>query len=189
VGPDDWATLEAFFGPNGAYSNCWCTWFRQSSEDYRQGCLDRGAANRELLNRLTVEGATPGLLAYQDDRPVGWVSVAPREQFGRILRSPSLRPPDPAASSEQGVWSVVCFWIPRAHRGKGLARHLLAGAIEHARDGGAVFVEGYPVDTAGTKKAAASIYTGTVELFTDAGFEVIRSGLKGTARVVMRRRP
>jgi GNAT superfamily N-acetyltransferase len=189
VSPEDWAILEAFFGPSGAYSNCWCTWFRQSSEEYRKGCSEGGGPNRELLNRLTLEGAAPGLLAYEDDRPVGWVSVAPREEFGRILRSPSLRPPDPAAKSERGVWSVVCFWIPRAERGRGIARSLLAGAVEHARRGGATAIEGYPVDTAGAKKAAASIYTGTVELFTTAGFEVIRSGLRGTSRVVVRRRP
>lgn len=184
VTPERWPELAAFFGPNGAYSNCWCAWFRQSSGDFRQGCQDGG--NRALLERLTAEGALPGLLAYENDQPVGWLSIAPREQFSRILRSRYLRP-DPDDIDQ--VWSAVCFWVPRAHRGKGVARTLLAAAVEHARDGGAMAVEGYPVDPAGARKSPPSIFTGTVDLFTDAGFTIHRSARPGTNRVVMRRRP
>ena len=80
--PDRWDELVSFFGPNGAYSNCWCAWYRVRAKDF-----DDGPANRRVLRRLTRDGAVPGLLAYDGSRPVGWVSIAPREQFERILRS------------------------------------------------------------------------------------------------------
>jgi GNAT superfamily N-acetyltransferase len=174
VVPHRWPDLEAFFGPRGAYAHCWCTWFRQTSGEFDAGCRDGGAANRALLERITAEARVPGLLGYEQGRPVGWVSVAPRAEFGRILRSPVLRPEDPA---EPAVWSVVCFWIPRQHRGRGVATALLAAAVEHARHSGAVVVEGYPVEVTGRRDAAA-LFTGTVAMFTSAGF-----------RVAFRRRP
>ena len=87
--PDRWPELEAFFGPSGAYSNCWCAFFRVTSKQFETGCRD--GANHQLLKRLTLEGAVPGLLDYHDGEPVGWVSVAPREQYVRVQNSRLLR--------------------------------------------------------------------------------------------------
>src|SRR2546430_2424405 len=30
-----WPDLEKLFGPNGAYSNCWCMWWRLRHRDFR----------------------------------------------------------------------------------------------------------------------------------------------------------
>jgi len=43
------------------------------------------------------------------------------------------------------VWSVVCSYVPRAYRGRGLQHRLLAAAIEFARHSGAAVLEAYPV--------------------------------------------
>jgi GNAT superfamily N-acetyltransferase len=167
--PARWGDLERLFGPNGAYSNCWCTFQRVTGREFGAGCANRGAGNRALLRALTDEGRRPGLIGYRDGEPVGWVSVGPRPEFGRILRSPiaRLRPNELADAS---VWSVVCFYIPRQHRRQGLGTALLSAAVEHARKGGARLVEAYPVDTAGQRVASNMAYTGTVELFRRAGF-------------------
>ena len=57
VTPDRWDELVAFFGPSGAYSNCWCTWWRVPSKEFSAGCASGGAGNRTVLERLTAEGA------------------------------------------------------------------------------------------------------------------------------------
>jgi hypothetical protein len=44
------------------------------------------------------------------------------------------------------IWSIVCFFVPRRHRGDGLVRQLITGAVEHAKKHGATIVEAYPVD-------------------------------------------
>jgi ribosomal protein S18 acetylase RimI-like enzyme len=178
VTAERWPELEAFFGPSGAYSNCWCAWWRVSSREFTEGCAEHGAGNHALLERLTVDGEVPGLLAYQAGTPVGWVALAPRTRYPRLLRSPTLRPDaaarEEAEREEAGVWSLTCFWIPRAQRGRGVATALLDAAVDHARAQGATALEAYPVDTGGERGAAASLYTGTLGMFRKAGFREVR---------------
>jgi hypothetical protein len=111
---DRWKDLVALFGPNGAYANCWCMWWRM-----RSGEFDRTTprAKRDALRRVVSSGRTPGLLAYRDGEAAGWVSVAPREEFGRLERSRTLKRVD-----DEPVWSIVCFFIHRGHRSGGVAR-------------------------------------------------------------------
>ena len=184
VSADRWQDLAAFFGPSGAFSNCWCTWWRQTAADFSHGIEEHGAGNRSLMHELVEAGSEPGLLAYRDGTPVGWISVAPRPQYGRILRSRRIGP-SPEEAADERVWSVVCFWIPRGERGKGVANELLKGAIKHAKERGASHLEAYPVDTAGGRHPAANLFTGTLAMFQRAGFhEVDRP--RGSQLVVRR---
>ena len=184
VTPDRWSELQELFGPSGAYSNCWCTWWRQTGSDFSRGCERRGEGNRALMAALVAAGDEPGLIAYRDGRPVGWVSVAPRPQFGRVLRSPTLRPA-PAQADDTTTWSIVCFWMPRAERGRGLATALLDAAVAHAAARGAHAVEAYPVDTAGARQASANLFTGTLGMFRRAGFREVERG-RGQQAIVRR---
>jgi GNAT superfamily N-acetyltransferase len=169
---DRWEELAAFFGPSGAFGHCWCTWWRQTAAEFSQGVEDGGAANRSLMHEIVEAGSEPGLLAYREGKPVGWVSVAPRPQYGRILRSRRIGPA-PEEAADERIWSVVCFWIPRRERGQGVANALLKGAVEHARARRATVLEAYPVDTAGGQHPSANLFTGTLTMFRRAGFEEV----------------
>ncbi len=168
VTPDRWPDLEALFGPQGAYGGCWCMWFRLTREQFRR---DHGAANRQAMRRIVEAGEVPGLLAYADGRPAGWVSVAPRPVFGSIERSRVLKRID-----DEPVWSIVCFYIDKGFRRQGLMAGLLRAAVEHARGRGARIVEGYPVEPQGGRLPEAwAAYRGLVTAFRGAGFvEVAR---------------
>lgn len=176
VTPERWKDLVALFGPNGAYSSCWCMWWRLTSSEFDKL---HGAGTKRGLKRLVDSRRVPGLLAYLDDRPVGWVSVAPRAEFGRVERSPQLRPID-----DQPVWSIVCFYIDRKSRGRGVGSALLRGAVEYAGKKGAKIVEAYPVDAKDRKIPPAELYTGTVEMFEGADFEIVAD--RGGRRLIMR---
>jgi GNAT superfamily N-acetyltransferase len=171
VTADCWDELAAFFGPSGAFSHCWCTWWRQTAGEFSSGIEADGAGNRALMRQIVAAGSEPGLLAYRDGKPVGWVSVAPRAQYGRILRSRRIGP-DPEEAADQRVWSVVCFWIPRSERGKGIATELVDGAVARARERGARTLEAYPVE-AGGRQPAANLFTGTLAMFQRAGFREV----------------
>ena len=166
--PSRWKDLETLFGPNGAYSGCWCMFFRQTSAEYSAGA---GEANKKQMKGLVERNKVPGLIAYLDKQPVGWVSVAPREQFGRVERSPLFK----RETTETGVWSIVCFFVHHSQRGAGVASALVEAAVDHAGRKGARAIEGYPLDPAFKNRwNSAEAYIGTVEMFRACGFEEVR---------------
>lgn len=166
-----WGDVVALAGPSGFYAGCWCAWWRTTSA--RFDALS-GDERRDLLHDLVAAGdPPPGLLAYDGEEPVGWVAVAPRDAYGRMQRSPKLRPVDDAG----GVWMISCFVVRRSHRGRGVARTLLEAAVGFAREHGAAHVEGVPIDTAGRSRGAATLYTGVLSTFESIGFvEIARRG-------------
>jgi GNAT superfamily N-acetyltransferase len=174
-----WDDLAALFGASGAYSGCWCMWWRLSGKEFS---ANGNVGNRAALSALSASGEQLGLLAYREGTPVGWASVAPRLDFPRLLRSPSLKLDDLTDST---VWSVPCFFIARNQRGTGVATALLDVAVEVALSRGAQVLEGYPTEVNG-RAPAAELYTGTPSLFAKAGFAVHKRPASGRRLVVRR---
>jgi GNAT superfamily N-acetyltransferase len=161
--------LARLFGEGGDPKWCWCSWFRLRNADF--------AGATQATNRAVLEGAVkttakerrnPGLVAYRDGEPIGWVSLGPRDDFARLQHSKILAPVD-----DRPVWSIVCFVVSRRARKQGVAHRLLEAAIDYARAHGATLLEAYPVDTEGARVPAAHAYKGTVGMFERAGFEVV----------------
>jgi GNAT superfamily N-acetyltransferase len=165
VTPERWGDLAELAGERGFTSGCWCMWWRVTSKEFDER---HGTGLRGDLHRLVDEGPEPGLLAYVDGVPAGWVAVAPRDEYPRLDRSPKLRRLD-----DRPVWSITCFTIDRRHRRRGVAAVLLDAAVDFAQERGAEVVEAYPIDTAGAKRSSAELYTGTLAMFERAGFEEV----------------
>ena len=173
-----WHDVERVLDQRGAVKGCWCMFFRSQVHEHRS---NTGEDNRLALRRLVEAGAHPGLLAYRDGAPVGWVSVAPREEFSRLDRSPVSRRVD-----ARPVWALVCLYVPRPHRGTGVARALVRGAVAYAQQCGAEVVEAYPVDDTLGPVSADHAYHGLLTLLAAEGFEeVVR---RSARRPLMRRR-
>ena len=83
---DRWDDLvELFSRPGGSIvRGCWCMYYRKSGGS---GGLGRGKANKRAMKALVDGGTVPGLIAYRDRRPVGWISLGPREDYARLERS------------------------------------------------------------------------------------------------------
>jgi hypothetical protein len=152
---DRWPDLLRLFGDRGATNGCWCMFWRLKRGEF-EGNGNRG--NRSALEELVRGGAVPGVLGYRGGVPVGWCSIAPREQYGSLERSPKYRRLDDAP-----VWSVVCFFLDREHRDEHLGVPLLKSAVDYAWKQGAEIVEGYPSTGSGH-------YMGTEGMFERAGF-------------------
>jgi GNAT superfamily N-acetyltransferase len=177
VTPSRWQDLETLFGDRGAVAGCWCMWWRLPAKEWSENAYE---GNRRSMRALVERGSRPGLLAYRDGAPVGWVSIAPREEFSRIERSRTLGPVDDAK-----VWSIVCFYIHRNERGVGVGSALLEAAVDEAAKRGAKIVEAYPVDPRGGKTSNGSAFTGLESMFRKAGFvEIAR---RSAGRPIMRR--
>ena len=93
-------------GPRGGMRNapgygCWCMYWRDRS------MRGHGESKKRAMETLVRDGREPGLLAYEGGQPVGWISVAPREAYPVLLRSPQYGPRD----EDVRIWSGVCFVV------------------------------------------------------------------------------
>ncbi|MBI2872510.1 MAG: GNAT family N-acetyltransferase [Chloroflexi bacterium] len=151
-------------------------WWRLTRSEF---AARQGQPNKEALKRIVDAGEVPGLLAYVSGQPIGWCSVGPREGYSALERSRTLKRVD-----DQPVWSVVCFFVARPFRRKGVTTRLLEAAIEYAKRRGARIIEGYPVEPKAGKMPDAFAYPGLASAFRKAGFvEVLR---RSPVRPIMR---
>jgi GNAT superfamily N-acetyltransferase len=157
-----WKDLEGLFGARGACGGCWCMAWRKTKKEFDR---DKGEANRKSLQALVKGGREPGLLAYADGEAVGWVAVAPREEYPRLGGSRVLAPVD-----DRPVWSVSCLFVRKGWRRRGLSVQLLEAAAEHAYARGAAIVEGYPVEVREGKLPDPFVWTGLLPAYLRAGY-------------------
>ncbi|MEW6368604.1 MAG: GNAT family N-acetyltransferase [Acidobacteriota bacterium] len=176
VTADRWRDMRQLFGSRGACGGCWCMYWRLKRSEFERR---KGDGNRRAMKRLIEKGEIPGILAYSDGRPVGWCSVAPRSVFPVLENSRVLKRID-----DEAVWSVVCFFVEKPYRRKGLTVELLRAAVRLAKSNGARIVEGYPVDPKKGRMADVFAYTGLPSAYRKAGFvEVAR---RSETRPIMR---
>lgn len=174
--PDRWADLEILFGPRGACYGCWCMYWLLPRKEFDAG---KGEVNRLAFKTRIEAGFVPGLLAYVDGKPVGWVAVGPREQYPLLERSRVL-----ARVDDMPVWSIVCFFVNSKARHQGMTTLLIGAAEDFARSHGAKMIEAYPMDP-DKKRNDAFLYMGTSSTFKKIGyFEAIR---RSTSHPVMRK--
>lgn len=174
--PERWPDFETLFGERGACGGCWCMWMRLPRSEFEK---QKGDGNKQAMRALVAADTVPGILAYRHEQPVGWCSVAPREQFSYLARSRILKPID-----ERPVWSIVCFFIDKKYRRQGLTVQLLHAAIDHVRKQGGEILEGYPVEPKKSKMPDVFVWTGLSAAFKKAGFvECLR---RSETRPIMR---
>lgn len=143
------------------------------------GSGGQGKRNRAAMKRLVDRGVVPGLIGYHDGSPVAWLSLGPREGYGKLRRSPVMKPVD-----DRPVWSIVCFYVDRRARGQHVAERMLRAGIAYARSQGVRMLEAYPVDKQEPSHDDFMFY-GAKSMFDRAGFvEVAR---RTQTRPVMRR--
>lgn len=167
---EDWPHIETLFGDRGACGGCWCMSWRVQPHG-KTWRAATGEPNRVAFRELVNRGAVHGCLAFAGEEPVGWCNLGPREDFPYLNASKKYR-----TDWSTGTWAVVCFFIQRAWRRRGVATALLAAAVAVARTRGARVLEGFPVPSRWARDGsipAAFAWTGTEPLFIAAGFERI----------------
>jgi GNAT superfamily N-acetyltransferase len=142
---------------------CWCQSWRGSDNSFG-GAAPGG--NRERL-RAQIDGGAfaPGLIAYIGDEPVGWLGFGPRAAMPRLVNSRTI-----PAIDDEPVWAIGCFRIRVGYRRRGVARVLLAAAVEHVREAGAPAVEAYPIDPEGQRIDVGFGFVGFTPMFEAADF-------------------
>lgn len=182
VTPDRLDDLADLFDTASTTRGCWCMWFINSHQEVNAGW--RNGGNRRAFEALAQTADPPlGLLAYEDDRPVGWLATGPRSRYPRAIgpRTKLLKHRD--ASEDDDVWLLPCFFVRVGYRRTGVTGALIAAAVENAAGHGATAIEGVPIADAYDK--SQDDFVGKQRRFSECGFECVAQ--PSPRRVVMRR--
>lgn len=166
IGRLDASTWDAFADlverNNGIYGGCWCIAFhvgwKRGVDDPRtmkEGLVRAGRVRQALV--IDAAGAVQGWCLYG----------RPDELVLKHRRAYDMDPP-PAA------WRMTCVFVDKRHRGRGIARAAVAGALEQIAAAGGGLVEAVSESTAGREAQGRFLVTATVELLEDLGFSRAR---------------
>jgi ribosomal protein S18 acetylase RimI-like enzyme len=154
---------------NGIFGGCWCMGFHpERMRTAREANYPGHAAAKEA--RVREGRAHAALVLDGDGLAQGWC------QYGSPEELPSIKhrreydkdaPPRPD-------WRITCFYVDTKHRGQGIARAALGGAIEQIAAAGGGLVEAISEVTAGRDAPGRFLFSATVELFSDHGFSRLR---------------
>jgi GNAT superfamily N-acetyltransferase len=165
--PLDASTWDAFAAlveaNNGIYGGCWCA---PNHTEYQRGVSDPRTLKHELVHAGRAHAA---LVFDEDGRAQGWCQYGSRDELtlkhGRAYRAD---PPPPAR------WRIACIFVDKAHRGQGIARVALRGALEQIAAAGGGLTEAISETTAGRQAQGRFLFSATVELFEQYGFTRLR---------------
>ena len=165
-----WPLFEDLLGEKGGCGGCWCMTHRLSKKEFEE---NKYSGNKRRLHQLVKENEPVGFLAINDKQAIGWISVAPREQFMRLENSRVHKRID-----DQKVWSITCFFIRKDFRNKGLSLQLIEAAKNFAKKNKIKILEAYPVKPYADKMPDAFAWTGIYSAFIKAGFVVVSEASK-----------
>ena len=164
---------------NGVWGGCWCMGFHP--EGVGKGTTPE--QNRDAKREHVRKGTVHQILVYDGDRCVGWC------QYGAPAELPNIKNPKAYEKELSSLpdWRIGCIFTAKSHRGEGVARAAVAGALEAIKEAGGGLIEAYPEQLEERPpQRGAYLHTGPEDLFTQFGFERDRKIAKW--RWVMRRR-
>ncbi|MGH3688547.1 MAG: GNAT family N-acetyltransferase [Microbacterium sp.] len=162
-----WDDVQHTLTGGGDGASCQCIWPVLSNKDWNTTTTPQ---RTEMFRAEINAGPPPGIVAYVDGDPAGWIRIGPRTRQARIARTRIIAAASTEPFDDESVWAVTCFVVRREHRGSGLNLELLEAAVEYARESGARVIEGYPIDTRGEKQHSNDLFHGTLGTFLAAGF-------------------
>jgi GNAT superfamily N-acetyltransferase len=144
---------------NGVYGGCWCVAFHSA---YESGVSDP----HTLKEQLVLTGDAHAALVFDEQGLAqGWCQYGSRDELRlRHRREYHKDPPPPAA------WRITCIFVDKRHRGQGIARAGLEGALAQIGEVGGGLVEAISETTSGREAQSRFLFSATVELFEQQGF-------------------
>lgn len=145
---------------NGIFGGCWCI-------SYHLGPTDKGTDYRAAKEARVATGRAHASLVFDDSGMAqGWC------QYGSPRELPNIKHKREYDKSAPPLpdWRITCFYVDPRHRGQGIARTALEGALDQIAAAGGGLVEAIPEVTAGREAQGRFLFSATVELFEEYGF-------------------
>jgi len=164
IRPLDASTWDAFAElverNNGIFGGCWCI-------GYHAERSQQGISHRVLKEDLVrTDRAHAALVLDEDGAAQGWCQYGNPEELPGIKHRREYdkdAPPRPD-------WRITCFYVDKKHRGQGIARAGLEGALDQIANAGGGLVEAISEVTTGREAPGRFLFSATVELFEQSGF-------------------
>jgi GNAT superfamily N-acetyltransferase len=162
---DSWdAFAELVERNNGVYGGCWCI-------GYHPECGRKDISYRAVKeDRVRTGRAHAALVVDEDGAAQGWAQWGSPEELSNIKHRREYDKGAPPLPD----WRITCIFVDKRHRGQGIARLALEGALDQIARAGGGLVEAIPEVTAGREAVGRFLFSGTAELFEDNGFVRIR---------------
>ncbi len=125
----------------------------------RQRSPNAEGGAREDRPRACRTGLRRGGLAQ------GWCQVGSPEELGLKHQREYAKDPPPLAR-----WRITCIFVDKHHRGRGVARAALEGALAQIASAGGGLVEAISEATEGREAQGRFLFSATAELFEQYGF-------------------
>jgi GNAT superfamily N-acetyltransferase len=152
------------------WAGCYCGFYDTPGKDW-DATAKAGPEHRAARASLISAGKAQGLLAYIDDKPVGWCNAQPRTSFVN-MRSYKVA----LTELEERVGSIMCFVVAPDYRGKGVCTALVRAACDKFRRDGLRIAEGYPTTkpqkTSWEIPWAEANYKGPLNVYLKNGFKI-----------------
>lgn len=171
----NWKQFEELMGEKGGCGNCWCMFFRIPYKTFQANKPD---GNKKLMKQLVNKGLPQGLIASMNNEPVGWIALAPREDYMKLANTRVFKPVD-----DKPVWSITCFFIKKGFRRMGLSQQLIKGAVNFAKRKKIKTLEAYPAIPYNEKVPYPFLWVGVLSSFIKNGFKIVRQSSKSRAMV------
>lgn len=125
-----WNDFVSLMKTDSQCNECWCLNHREPA-----GCAT-GAEAQNKMNTLVDKSSVHGLLAYEENNPVGWIAIDPMAW---------LTGHDCQSTGKADEWSIHCLYVKDGFRGKGISIQLIQAAIEYAKINGAKLISAFPI--------------------------------------------
>jgi len=167
LGPSTWdAFAELVERNNGIFGGCWCIGFHLERRRDGMG-IDHRAAKEE---RVRSGRAHAALVVDEAGSAQGWCQYGSPDELPGIKHRREYEKDAPPLPD----WRITCIYVDKQHRGQGVARAALEGALDQIARSGGGLVEAISEVTAGREAQGRFLFSATVELFEDNGFTRVR---------------
>jgi hypothetical protein len=180
LSPATWPDFGALFAKhNGVWGGCWCMFYHTKGEFLIKG---HGPDNKKAKKAPVQKRRTHGIIVYSGKTPVGWVQYGTKRELPRLDASKTYQSLS-LGSKGTNVWRIICFFVDKNNRRRGVAVFGLKTALASIKKKGGGVVEAYPSAKPG--RGASLMWSGTMSMFDNAGFNM--ASQLGKSSVVMQK--
>lgn len=160
-----WTAFAELVERNGGiFGGCWCI-------GWHPECGRTDISHRAVKeDRVRTDRAHAALVFDDSGMAQGWCQYGSPEELPNIKHR-RIYDQDPPPIPD---WRIACFYVDKKHRGEGIARVALEGALEQVAELGGGLVEAIPEVVTGRQAQGRFLFSSTVELFEEYGFTRVR---------------